>query len=129
MKSKKVIYASMDEYIATFPKEVQDMLEEIRATIKATAPEAEEKISYHMPAFVLNGYIAHFAAYKNHIGFFGNSTASPAYKKQVAVYAGPKGNLKFPIGKPLPLKLIRHLVKNRVADNLRKAKLKSGKKK
>lgn len=122
MKSKKVIYASIDEYIATFPKEVQDMLEEIRATIKAAAPEAEETISYHMPAFVQNGHIAYFAAYKNHIGFFGNSTAGPAFRKEVALYAGPKGNLKFPIGKPLPLKLIRHLVKNRVADNLRKAK-------
>jgi len=129
MKSKKVIFASIDEYIATFPKEVQDMLEEIRATIKAVAPEAEERISYHMPAFTLKGYIAHFAAFKNHVGFFGASNASPAFRKEVALYAGPKGNLKFPIGKPLPIKLIRHLVKNRVADNLRKATMKSGKKK
>lgn len=126
MKSKKVIYASIDEYIATCPREAQGMLEEIRATIKAVAPEAEEKISYHMPAFTLNGSIAHFAAFKNHIGFFGASNASPAFRKEAARYAGPKGNLKFPIGKPLPLKLIRHLVKNRVADNLRKAKTKSG---
>lgn len=128
MKSKKVIFASIDEYIATFPEDVQGQLEEIRAAIKAAAPGAQETISYHMPAFVLNGPIAHFAAFKNHIGFFGNSTASPAYKKQVALYAGPKGNLKFPIDQPLPLKLIRHLVKQRVADNRQKAKLKTGKK-
>jgi uncharacterized protein YdhG (YjbR/CyaY superfamily) len=129
VKPKKVIFASIDEYIATFPEDVQGMLEEIRATVKSAAPGAEEKISYHMPAFALNGSIAHFAAFKHHIGFFGSSDASPAFKKEVARYAGPKGNLKFPIGQPLPLKLIRHLVKKRVADNLRKAKKKSGKKK
>ncbi len=111
MKSKKVIYASIDEYIATFPKEIQKMLEELRATIKAAAPDAEEKISYHMPTFALKGNLVYFAVYKKHIGFFGVSTANQELKKELSIYANEKGSLKFPLDQPLPLGLVTKVVK------------------
>jgi len=126
MESNKVGFVSIDEYIATFPKEIQKVLEELRATIKAAAPEAEEKISYQMPTFALKGNLVHFAAFKNHIGFYGASGAIQAFRNDTSIYAGAKGTLRFPIDKPLPLELIRRIVKFRVAENLKKAEIKSG---
>lgn len=126
MKATQVKFASIDDYIATFPEDIQKKLEELRATVHAAAPGAEEKISYHMPGFALNGNLVYFAAFKNHIGFFGGSDAgSEAYKNELARYAGPKGSLKFPYDKPLPLKLIRRIVKIRVAENNKKVRLKA----
>ena len=129
MQSNKAGFASIDEYIASFPEETQKILEELRATIKAAAPGGEEKISYQMPAFALKGNLVYFAAFKNHIGFFPTASGIEAFKKELSIYEGSKGTVRFPIDKPLPLKLIRKIVRFRVAENLKKAELKSSKKK
>jgi uncharacterized protein YdhG (YjbR/CyaY superfamily) len=129
MESKKSRFTSTDEYIATFPKDIQKILKEVRATIKAAAPDAEEKIGYQMPAFALKGNLVYFAALKNHIGFYPMPSGIQAFKKELSMYEGTKGAIRFPIDKPLPLKLISKIVKFRVAENLRKAKLRSKKKK
>ena len=118
MKSTKARVHSIDEYIATFPNETQKILEEVRATIKAAAPDAEEKISYNMPTFTLNGkYLIYFAGWKNHISIYPIPTGTEAFNKQVSQYVEGKGTLKFPTDKPLPLKLITRIVKLRVAEN------------
>ena len=119
MKNNRVGFGSIDEYIATFPEEIQKILEELRATIKAAAPEAEEKISYQIPTFALKGNLVHFAAFKNHIGFYPTSSGTQAFKKELSIYDGAKGTVRFPINKPLPLKLISKIVKFRVAENLK----------
>lgn len=129
MDSKKVGFISIDEYIATFPEETQKILEELRATIKAVAPEAEEKISYQMPTFDLKGNLIHFAAFKNHIGLYPTPSGTQAFKRELSIYQSGKGSIKFPIDKPLPMDLIRKIVKFRVAENLKKAAIKSGKRK
>jgi len=121
MENSKVGFNSIDEYIATFPAEMQKILEELRATIKAAAPEAEEKISYQMPTFALKGNLVHFAAYKNHIGFYPTPNGIEAFKQELSVYEGAKGSVRFPIEKPLPLELISKIVAFRVAENLEKA--------
>ena len=121
MKSKKVSFNSIDEYIASFPKDVQKIMEELRATIKAAAPEAGEKISYGIPTFTLNGkYLIYFAGWKNHTSLYPIPTGSEAFNKQVSKYVEGKGTLKFPIDKPLPLKLITKIVKLKVAENLKR---------
>lgn len=129
MESNKVGFTSIDEYISTFPEEIQKILEELRATIKAAAPEAEEKISYQMPTFALKGNLVHFAAWKNHIGFYPSSSGTQAFKHELSIYEGAKGSVKFPIDKPLPLDLISKIVKFRVTENLKNAEIKSGKRK
>lgn len=129
MKGEKVGFVSIDQYIATFPEETQKILQELRATIKAAAPGAEEKISYQMPAFALKGNLVYFAALKNHIGFYPTPSGITAFKDELAKYEGSKGAVKFPIDKPLPLKLIKKIVKFRVAENLKNAELKANKKK
>ena len=131
MLSTKIQFQTVDEYIGTFPKDVQKILEKIRQTIwesvpsgKEAASNAEETISYQIPAFKLNGNIlVYFAAFKNHIGFY--PPAPKAFKKEVSPYEGPKGNLKFPIDKPMPLSLIKKIVKYRVKENLEKVKKKN----
>ena len=130
MKSKKVGFTSIEEYIGTFPQNVQKTLEEVRRTIKAAAPDAREKISYQIAAFELNGRnLIHFAGWKNHIALYPIPSGSEAFNKQLSQYVDGKGTLKFPLDKPLPLKLISKVVKLRVADNLRNAGTKSDKKK
>ena len=129
MKSDKAGFTSIDEYIATFSEEIQTILQELRSTIKAAAPDAEEKISYQMPTFALKGNLVHFAAHNNHIGFYPTPTAIQAFKDELSVYKGAKGSVKFPINEPLPLKLISRIVKFRVAENIEKSELKSGKRK
>jgi len=128
MESKTGSYASLDEYIALFPKDIQKKLEELRATIKAAAPDAKEKISYQMPTFDLYGNLVHFAAHKNHIGFYPTPSGIDAFKNELSVYEGAKGSVQFPLDKPLPLKLIRKIVKFRVAENVEKAEIKSSRK-
>ena len=120
MESNKVSFNSIDEYIATFPEETQNILEDLRATIKAAAPDADERISYQMPTFALEGNLVHFSAWKNHIGFYPTSSGTQAFKKELSIYKGAKGSVKFPIDKPLPLKLISRIVKFRVAENQKK---------
>jgi uncharacterized protein YdhG (YjbR/CyaY superfamily) len=127
MDSKKPGFNSIDEYIGTFPEDIQKMLEEVRATIKAAAPEAEEKISYQMPTFFLKGNLIHFAAFKNHIGLFPTPSGTEAFKRELSIYQGAKGSVRLPIDKPMPLKLISKIVKFRVAENLKKAKLNQAK--
>ena len=129
MGSKKVPFHSIDEYIASFPEETQKILEEVRATIKASAPDAEEKISYQMPTFALKGNLVHFAAWKNHIGFYPTSSGTQAFKNELSIYECSKGTVKFPIEKPLPLKLISKIVNYRVAENLKNSEIKAGKRK
>ncbi len=129
MESKKVRFTSIDEYIATFPEATQRKLQELRAAIRSAAPKAEEKIAYHMPTFALKGNLVLFAAYKNHIGFYGSSTVTRPFKKELSIYAGGKDSLRFPIDKPLPVGLIRKIVKLRVTENIKNAKLKPGRKK
>jgi uncharacterized protein YdhG (YjbR/CyaY superfamily) len=130
MESNKVGFTSVDEYIATFPEKVQVILEELRATIKASAPDAQEKISYQMPAFTLKGNLVYFAAWKKHIGFYpGSGGAREVFKDELSIYEGAKGSVRFPLEKPLPLKLISEIVKFRVAENLKSAEMKSGKRK
>jgi len=111
-------FETIDEYIGTFPKNVQDILQKLRQTIRKAAPEAEETISYQIPTFKLNGNLVHFAAWKNHIGFYPTSTAIRAFKKDLSRYQGAKGSVQFPINEPLPLSLISKIVKFRVKENL-----------
>jgi len=125
MDSKKSGFNSIDEYIATFPKDIQKILEELRAAIKAAAPDSEEKISYQMPTFFLNGNLVHFAAFKKHIGFYPTPSGIEAFQKELSVYDGAKGSVQFPIDEPMPLKLISRIVKFRAAENKKKAKIKS----
>ena len=114
----------IDEYIRSYPKEIQKILEQFRVTIKKAAPQAEEVISYGMPAFKLNGMLVYFAAFKNHIGFYPAPTGSEAFKKELSVYKTGKGSVQFPLDKPMPLSLITKIVKFRVTENLQKAKTK-----
>ena len=112
---------NIDEYIAGFPKEVQVILEGIRTTIRKAAPEAEEAIKYRMPTFTLKGNLVHFAAFKNHIGFYPIPTGIEAFKKELSQYKGGKGSVQFPLDKPIPFDLINRIVKFRVRENLEKA--------
>jgi uncharacterized protein YdhG (YjbR/CyaY superfamily) len=125
MENKKAGFVSIDEYIATFPGEIQKLLKEVRATIKAAAPDAEEKISYQMPTFFLNGNLVHFAAHKNHIGFYPTPAGIQAFKKELSIYESSKGAVQFPTDRPMPLKLIDKIVRFRVAENLKKPGKKS----
>jgi uncharacterized protein YdhG (YjbR/CyaY superfamily) len=129
MESNMSGFSAIDEYIASFPERVQVKLQELRAVIKAAAPEAEEKISYQMPTFFQQGNLVHFAAYKNHIGFYPAPRGIEAFAEELSVYAGSKGAVRFPIDKPLPMDLISRIVKFRVAENLRNAEAKASKKK
>ena len=129
MERNKAGFDSTAEYISTFPKGTQKILKELRATIKAAAPKAEEKISYQMPAFALNGNLVWFAAYENHIGFYPTPSGIQAFKKELSIYKSAKGSVQFPIDKPLPLKLVGKIVKFRVAENIKKSGMKSGRKK
>jgi len=115
---------NIDAYIARFPKDVQRILEQLRTTIRKAAPDAEEAISYQMPTFRLKGNLVHFAAYKNHIGFYPTPSGIEKFKKELSVYEGAKGSVKFPIDKPLPFDLISEIVKFRVQENLERAKAK-----
>lgn len=123
MESKKNAFNSIDEYIETFPEEVQKRLKELRAVIKAVAPEAEEKISYQMPTFTLKGNLVHFAAHKNHIGFYPTPSGIEEFKDELSAYENAKGSVRFPFDRPLPYDLIRKIVVFRVKENLEKANL------
>ena len=120
-------FTTMDEYISTFPDEVQRILSELRQTIREAAPEAEETINYQIPTFTLNGNLVHFAAFPNHIGFYPTPSGMEAFKDELSGYRRAKGSVQFPIDQPLPLSLIRRIVEYRVQENLeRKGNKKKG---
>lgn len=123
-----VRYASVDEYISTFPEEIQTRLQTLRATIKAAAPDATEKISYQMPTFALHGNLVYFGAFTHHIGFYPAPRGIAAFADELAAYKGAKGSVQFPFDQPLPLDLITRIVKFRVEENLQKAAQKPKKK-
>jgi uncharacterized protein YdhG (YjbR/CyaY superfamily) len=129
MGNRKGSFSSIDEYIATFPEDIQALLEGVRATVKASAPGAQERISYQMPAFALHGNLVYFAALKNHIGFYPTSSGIAAFKDELSMYEGSKGSVKFPIGQPLPMELISKIVQFRVTENLNNAAAKARNKK
>lgn len=122
MKTKQP--QTIDEYIAAFPPEVQEILQKIRMTIRNDAPSAQEAIKYQMPTFVLHGNLVHFAAFKNHIGFYPVPTGIEKFKKELSVYKTAKGSVQFPLNQPIPYELISKIVKFRVKENLTKAKAK-----
>ncbi len=125
-KTTKTIKAtSVDEYIAGFPKDIQQMLQAIRATIKKAVPEAAETIKYDIPTFTQNGNLVSFGAWKNHIGFYPAPREVEAFKTALSTYNGTKSTVQFPLNKPLPLALISKMVKYRVEKNLEKAKAKN----
>lgn len=117
---KAAIAEDIDSYIADFPEDIQKRLEQVRATIKKAAPKAEEVIKYAIPTFVLNGNLVHFAAFKNHIGFYPAPTGMKAFQKDLAAYKTGKGSVQFPLDKPVPLTLVTKIVKMRVQENLLK---------
>src|SRR5271157_2908584 len=118
----------IDGYISQFPAEVQAILQKVRTTISSAAPEAKETISYQMPAFKQHGMLVYFAAWEKHIGLYPPISGDKALAKAVARYAGPKGNLQFPLDEPIPFNLIERLVKLRVKQDTAKAAEKRKKK-
>jgi uncharacterized protein YdhG (YjbR/CyaY superfamily) len=112
----------IDEYIASFSQEVRAILERIRLTIKNAAPDAQETISYKMPAFAQDGILVYFAAFKKHIGLYPPVSGDAKLEKAIAPYAGEKGNLRFPLDQPIPYELIEKIVKLRVKQNRAKAR-------
>ena len=120
MSENKAVIGSTDDYIAAFPPEVRQKLEIIRAVIKEAAPDAAEKISYQLPTFKLNGNLVHFAAFKNHIGFYPGASGIQAFQHELSAYKWAKGSVQFPMKEPLPLDLISRIVKYRVAENSEK---------
>jgi len=119
METKK--YNDINDYIADFPKDIQQILKQIRATINKAAPRAEEAIKYAIPTFILNGNLVHFAAYKNHIGFYATPSGHIQFKKELSCYKQGKGSVQFPLDEPMPLGLITKIVKFRVKQNSEKA--------
>jgi uncharacterized protein YdhG (YjbR/CyaY superfamily) len=124
MKTSKPKFSNPDEYIATFPANVQEILQKIRTTIKKTAPNAEEVISYQMPAFKLNGMLVWYAANKEHIGFYPTASPIKVFKKELANYKTSKGAIRFPIEQAVPLELIKDIVRFRINENLEKTERK-----
>jgi uncharacterized protein YdhG (YjbR/CyaY superfamily) len=117
LNSTKNSFKTIDEYIKTFPNDIRKILETVRQTIKKAAPDADEAISYQIPTFKLNGNLVHFAAFKNHIGFYPGSKAIEIFQKDLTKYKSSKGAVKFPIDKSMSLSLIQKIVKHRVKEN------------
>jgi uncharacterized protein YdhG (YjbR/CyaY superfamily) len=113
-------FKSVDNYIATFPENVQCILESVRKAIREVAPEAEETISYQMPAFKLNGILVWYAAYKNHIGLYPRVSTIVAFKDKLSRYKVSKGTIQFPLNEPIPIDLIKEIVRFRVKENMGK---------
>jgi uncharacterized protein YdhG (YjbR/CyaY superfamily) len=113
-------YKSIDEYIKSFPADIQETIQKLRKTIKEAAPEAKETISYQMPAFKLNGILVWFAMYKNHIGFYPRPSGIEAFKTELAPFKTSKGAIQFPLDKPIPYDLVKKIVVFRVKENTQK---------
>lgn len=115
---------TVDEYIATFPADIQHLLEQLRATVTQAAPAAVETIKYGMPTYVLDGNLVYFAAFKNHLSFFAAPTSVQAFKEQLATYKTGKGSIQLPFDQPLPLELIGQMVAYRIRQNAEKRRVK-----
>jgi uncharacterized protein YdhG (YjbR/CyaY superfamily) len=124
----EINFKDIDSYISLFSDDIRVFLQQLRATIKKAAPEAQEVISYQMPAYKYYGILVYFAGYKNHIGFYPAGSVIEAFKSEVASYKGGKGTLRFSLQEPLPLELIYRMVLYRVKENKLKAELKVKKK-
>jgi uncharacterized protein YdhG (YjbR/CyaY superfamily) len=124
MPADKKTPRDIDEYIAGFPPEVQQILQKIRQTIRQAAPDAQEAISYQIPAFKLNGNLIFFAGYKKHIGIYPVPSGSDAFNKQLAPYVKGKGTVQFPLDKPIPYGLIGKMVKYRIKETQARAAVK-----
>ena len=122
MPTRRATPQNIDEYIASFSPEVQAILEKIRLTIRQAAPDAQETISYKMPAFTQDGILVYFAAFKKHIGLYPPVRGDAKLEKSISTYAGEKGNLQFPLDQPIPYRLIERIVKLRVKQNMAKAR-------
>jgi uncharacterized protein YdhG (YjbR/CyaY superfamily) len=114
----KTTYKTIDEYIRTFPPDVRRKLEEMRQAIQEAAPDATETISYQIPAFELGGTLVYFAAFKNHIGFYPTPSGIEEFSKELSRYKTSKGAVQFPLERPLPLDLVKRIVRYRVQENL-----------
>ncbi|HEX6041766.1 iron chaperone [Longimicrobium sp.] len=128
MQTEKAVPASVDDYVAGFAPDVREVLERIRATVRGAAPDAREAIKYGMPAYLLEGSLVYFAAFNKHVGFFCTTTGGGVLADEMAPYAGPKGSLRFPFGKPVPYDLIERIVRFRVDENRAAAAAKPKKK-
>ena len=125
MKTKRTTPKDIDDYIAGFPEEVQKILKKVRTTIRQTAPDAEETISYQIPTFKLNDtYLIYFAGFKNHISLYPAPRGAEEFKKELSAYEGGKGTVQFPLDQPIPYDLIKRIVKFKVKENQEKAKVK-----
>jgi uncharacterized protein YdhG (YjbR/CyaY superfamily) len=124
MITKETKITNIDEYIACFPEHVQQLLSQIRSIVREVAPEAEEVISYQMPAFKYHGILVYFAAFKNHIGFFPTASGVEVFREELSAYKLSKGTIQLPLDKPLPLDLITRIVKFRKQENAGKAAMK-----
>jgi uncharacterized protein YdhG (YjbR/CyaY superfamily) len=121
MAASRKHFKTIDEYITAFPENIQNILEELREVISKSAPEAEETINYGIPTFKLNGKnLVHFAAYKNHIGFYPSPSGIEAFGKEISQYKSSKGAVQFPLDKPIPYDLVKKIVIFRVEENLNK---------
>lgn len=128
MKTSHVLPGNIKEYIASFPAPIQKLLKQLHETIRTSAPQAEESISYQMPAFKLNGPLVYFAGYNNHIGFYPTPSGIEKFQQDLSPYKSSKGAVQFPIDEPLPLELVSRIVRFRVTENLEKAGMKQFKK-
>ncbi|MCG6147135.1 hypothetical protein EHQ96_06085 [Leptospira levettii] len=120
MKSNKL--ENIDEYIHSFPKDIQILLNHVREIIREEAPNAKEAIKYAIPTFIQNGNLVHFAAYKNHIGFYALPSGNIKFQKEISKFKSGKGSIQFPITEPMPDELIRKIVRFRIKENETKEK-------
>lgn len=127
MKAGSRAPKTIDEYIAGFPPDVQEILQKVRLTVRKAAPDAQERISYKMPAFTLNGNLVYFAGFEHHIGFYPIPMGIEKFKKDLAPYKQGRGSVQFPLDKPIPYGLISKIVKFRVKENLSRVKTKTKK--
>lgn len=118
MAAPRMKSTTMDGYIALFPENVRDILEKFRRAIRESAPQAQEAISYGIPTFKLNGNLVHFAAFKNHVGFYPTPSAIKEFKIELSPYKQAKGSVQFPLDQPIPFDLVKKIVIYRVRENL-----------
>lgn len=127
MDSNRPAAQNIDEYIAGFPGEVQEILQKIRSLIHETAPQAQEAMKYAIPTFTLNGNLVHFAAFQSHIGFYPTPSGIEKFKQELSAYKGAKGSVQFPLSQPMPYDLMRRMVEFRLQESLAKAAAKKKK--